>query len=46
MLTTVRGTPVDDRRAAHADFESWMKARQGKLLRSAYLLTGVVHSAE
>jgi RNA polymerase sigma-70 factor (sigma-E family) len=47
MLTTVRGTPVDDRPdAARADFESWMIARQGRLLRTAYLLTGDVHAAE
>src|SRR5215217_6261889 len=32
--------------AARADFESWMVARQGKLLRTAYLLTGDVHAAE
>jgi RNA polymerase sigma-70 factor (sigma-E family) len=46
MLTTVRGTPVDDRRTGHADFESWMATRQGRLLRTAYLLTGDVHAAE
>lgn len=47
MLTTVRGKPVDDRPdAARADFESWMVARQGRLLRTAYLLTGDVHAAE
>ncbi len=32
--------------AARADFESWMVARQGRLLRTAYLLTGDVHAAE
>jgi RNA polymerase sigma-70 factor (sigma-E family) len=47
MLTTVRGGQVDDRLdRAHADFESWMIARQGRLLRTAYLLTGDVHAAE
>ena len=47
MLTTVRGTPVDDSPdPARADFESWMDARQGRLLRTAYLLTGDVHAAE
>jgi RNA polymerase sigma-70 factor (sigma-E family) len=51
MLTTVRELPMDDRprdksSAARADFESWMIARQGRLLRTAYLLTGDVHAAE
>jgi RNA polymerase sigma-70 factor (sigma-E family) len=47
MLATVRKVPVDDDRPApHADFESWMAARQGRLLRTAYLLTGDVHAAE
>jgi RNA polymerase sigma-70 factor (sigma-E family) len=46
MLATVREVPVDDRPAAHADFEAWMAARQGRLLRTAYLLTGDVHAAE
>ena len=46
MLTTVRERPVDDQPAARADFESWMTARQGRLLRTAYLLTGDVHAAE
>jgi RNA polymerase sigma-70 factor (sigma-E family) len=47
MLTTPRETPVDERPdAARADFESWMAARQGRLLRTAYLLTGDVHAAE
>lgn len=47
MLTTVREMPVDDHAvAAPADFESWMVARQGRLLRTAYLLTGDVHAAE
>jgi RNA polymerase sigma-70 factor (sigma-E family) len=45
MLTTVRGMRVDDR-ATRSDFESWMVARQGRLLRTAYLLTGEVHAAE
>jgi RNA polymerase sigma-70 factor (sigma-E family) len=46
MLTTVREVTVDDQPAARADFESWMVARQAKLLRTAYLLTGDVHAAE
>jgi RNA polymerase sigma-70 factor (sigma-E family) len=46
MLTTVRRTPVDESDATRADFESWMAARQGRLLRTAYLLTGDVHAAE
>ena len=47
MLTTVKGTSMDDRPdATRADFESWMVARQGRLLRTAYLLTGDVHAAE
>jgi RNA polymerase sigma-70 factor (sigma-E family) len=37
---------VDDADAARADFASWMAARQGRLLRTAYLLTGDVHAAE
>ena len=46
MLTT-KGTSVESRPdAAQADFESWMAARQGRLLRTAYLLTGDVHAAE
>jgi len=46
MLTSVREVPVEDRPAGRADFESWMTARQGRLLRTAYLLTGDVHAAE
>lgn len=47
MLSTVREMPVDDRpAAARADFEAWMVARQSRLLRTAYLLTGDVHAAE
>jgi RNA polymerase sigma-70 factor (sigma-E family) len=47
MLASVRGTTVDDAPdRARADFESWMVARQGRLLRTAYLLTGDVHAAE
>jgi RNA polymerase sigma-70 factor (sigma-E family) len=47
MLTTVREMPVHDRPdAARADFEAWMVSRQSRLLRTAYLLTGDVHSAE
>jgi RNA polymerase sigma-70 factor (sigma-E family) len=37
---------MDDTGAARADFASWMAARQGRLLRTAYLLTGDVHAAE
>ena len=32
--------------AARADFDSWMAARQARMLRTAYLLTGDVHAAE
>jgi len=47
MPTTVREMRVDEGPdAAHADFASWMAARQGRLLRTAYLLTGDVHAAE
>ena len=46
MLTTVRGTRMDKPEADRADFESWMAAKQGRLLRTAYLLTGDVHAAE
>ncbi|HEX2892404.1 MAG TPA: SigE family RNA polymerase sigma factor [Marmoricola sp.] len=46
MLTTVKGTRMDDRPDAARDFESWMVARQSRLLRTAYLLTGDVHAAE
>lgn len=43
MLTTTGEPPVTDRAT---DFESWMAARQHRLLRTAYLLTGDVHTAE
>jgi RNA polymerase sigma-70 factor (sigma-E family) len=47
MLTTVRGQHVDaPADADETDFASWMAARQGRLLRTAYLLTGDVHAAE
>jgi len=46
MLATAREMTVDDPLGARADFESWMVARQAKLLRTAYLLTGDVHAAE
>jgi RNA polymerase sigma-70 factor (sigma-E family) len=47
MLTTRRELPVEERPdAARADFESWMVARQARMLRTAYLLTGDVHAAE
>lgn len=31
---------------ARSDFEEWMAARQQRMLRTAYLLTGDVHAAE
>ncbi|WP_246004737.1 SigE family RNA polymerase sigma factor [Nocardioides marmorisolisilvae] len=37
---------TDLSRDTATDFESWMAARQHKLLRTAYLLTGDVHTAE
>jgi RNA polymerase sigma-70 factor (sigma-E family) len=50
MLTTTGDPAVTDLTHAPggttADFESWMTARQHKLLRTAYLLTGDVHAAE
>src|SRR5689334_2558792 len=48
MLTTTGDPAVTDvgNRDTTADFESWMSARQHKLLRTAYLLTGDVHAAE
>jgi RNA polymerase sigma-70 factor (sigma-E family) len=50
MLTTTGDRSVTDPSYAvggtTADFESWMAARQHKLLRTAYLLTGDVHAAE
>ena len=46
MLTTARGMRVDESDVGRADFESWMAAKQGRLLRTAYLLTGDVHAAE
>jgi len=48
MLTTTGDPAVTDvgNRDTAADFESWMSARQHKLLRTAYLLTGDVHTAE
>ncbi|HEX4190597.1 MAG TPA: SigE family RNA polymerase sigma factor [Marmoricola sp.] len=44
MLTTMREQGMTE--PAAADFESWMSARQHRLLRTAYLLTGDVHAAE
>ncbi|HET6154684.1 MAG TPA: SigE family RNA polymerase sigma factor [Marmoricola sp.] len=44
MLTTTREQGMTEPGAA--DFESWMSARQHRLLRTAYLLTGDVHAAE
>lgn len=51
MLTTIKEpalTESSPRTAEpHGDgFEAWMTARQHKLLRTAYLLTGDVHAAE
>jgi len=48
MLTTTGDPAVTDvgNRDGATDFESWMSARQHKLLRTAYLLTGDVHAAE
>jgi RNA polymerase sigma-70 factor (sigma-E family) len=50
MLTTTGDPAVTDLTRASggttADFETWMTARQHKLLRTAYLLTGEVHAAE
>ena len=43
MLTTMGEPALND---SVTDFESWMSARQHKLLRTAYLLTGDVHAAE
>ncbi len=51
MLTTTKEPALTDRSTRTADpqtegFEAWMAARQHKLLRTAYLLTGDVHAAE
>jgi RNA polymerase sigma-70 factor (sigma-E family) len=50
MLTTTKEPVVTDRSISGDttghDFEAWMQARQPKLLRTAYLLTGDVHAAE
>ena len=50
MLTTTGDPAVTDLTRAlggtAADFEGWMAARQHRLLRTAYLLTGDVHAAE
>src|SRR5689334_25381118 len=51
MLTTTGDPAVTETNDARdsglsSDFESWMSARQHKLLRTAYLLTGDVHAAE
>jgi RNA polymerase sigma-70 factor (sigma-E family) len=43
MLTTTGEPAVTDR---VTDFESWMASRQHRLLRTAYLLTGDVQTAE
>ncbi|HET8561558.1 MAG TPA: SigE family RNA polymerase sigma factor, partial [Marmoricola sp.] len=51
-LTTIGGhamarNPATDRHTARTDdFEAWMVARQRWLLRTAYLLSGDVHTAE
>jgi RNA polymerase sigma-70 factor (sigma-E family) len=50
MLTTTKESALTDRPnsdgAGGHDFEAWMHTRQHKLLRTAYLLTGDVHTAE
>lgn len=50
MLTTTKEPALTDRSTRSTDtsteFEAWMAARQHKLLRTAYLLTGDVHAAE
>jgi len=38
--------PVTARNSRDAEFAEWMDARQRRLLRTAYLLTGNVHEAE
>jgi RNA polymerase sigma-70 factor (sigma-E family) len=42
MLTKTKESAV----AQSSEFEDWMAARQHKMLRTAYLLTGDVHAAE
>src|SRR6476619_4268363 len=37
-------TPL--RRSGDLEFESWLTAREGALLRTAHLLTGDVHAAQ
>jgi len=50
MLTTTKEPALTERStrtdSSTAEFEAWMTARQHKLLRTAYLLTGDVHAAE
>lgn len=51
MLTTTKEPALTERPSRAMDpssteFEAWMTARQHKLLRTAYLLTGDVHAAE
>ncbi len=51
MLTTTKEPtltegPPRSTDTATSEFEAWMTARQHKLLRTAYLLTGDVHAAE
>lgn len=54
MLTTIGTTAMNEptmtqaatRTARDAEFAEWMDARQRRLLRTAYLLTGDVHEAE
>jgi RNA polymerase sigma-70 factor (sigma-E family) len=49
MPTTIEEASVTETArgsTALSDFEEWMAARQSRMLRTAYLLTGDVHSAE
>lgn len=55
MLTTLKNPVLSEptmtqtataRNSRDAEFAEWMEARQRKLLRTAYLLTGNVHEAE
>src|SRR3954468_21400865 len=43
VLTEERGAPMTDQ---DADFTAYLEARQQRLLRTAYLLTGDQHQAE
>lgn len=55
MLTTIENRPKSEstmtqtataQSSRDAEFAEWMEARQRRLLRTAYLLTGNVHEAE